>query len=205
MSSAWRLISFGSRVPAEYCEAAQRLAQQCRSFGIDCFIQIIDFEVAERKHIVLHKPSFILQQLREKPQTTLWLDCDTALQAAPSLPSQGSWDVGFLPNTLRSTVPKLLRGFGVRRRFRSRDNPVSGFAVAFRPTERTFHFLEIWKYLCDWPDLAPGGDHRRMCWARRMTDLREVNIAAGLRGAVVRDQGKAKEHDLRGLQGLQLR
>ena len=110
-----------------------------------------------------------------------------------------------MPNTLRSTVPKLLRGFGVRRRFRSRDNPVSGFAVAFRPTERTFHFLEIWKYLCDWPDLAPGGDHRRMCWARRMTDLREVNIAAGLRGAVVRDQGKAKEHDLRGLQGLQLR
>jgi hypothetical protein len=77
--------------------------------------------------------------------------------------------------------------------------------VAFRPTEPTFHFLEIWKYLCDWPDLAPGGDHKRMCWARRMTDLREVNIASHLQGAVVRDKGKAKEHDLHGMQGLDLR
>jgi len=202
MSSAWRLISFGSRVPAEYGEAAQKLAEQCRSLGIDCFVPIIDFDGAERKHIVLSKPTFILKQLRENPEPTLWLDCDTALEALPALPWQKEWDVGFLPNMLR---PGLLRRIGLRRPSRRWENPVCGFAVAFRPTEPTFHFLEIWKYLCDWPDLAPGGDHKRMCWARRMTDLREVNIASHLQGAVVRDKGKAKEHDLHGMQGLDLR
>jgi len=38
-----------------------------------------------------------------------------------------------------------------------------------------------------------------------MTDLREVNIASHLQGAVVREKGKAKEHDLHGMQGLDLR
>jgi hypothetical protein len=203
VSSAWRLISFGSRVPPEYAEAAQNLARQCRSLGIDCFVPIIDFEGAERKRIVLYKPSFILEQLRENPEPTLWLDCDTALEALPSLPWEKEWDVGFLPNALRRKMPGVLRRLGGRSP--RRDNPVSGFAVAFRPTERTFHFLEIWKYLCDWPDLASGGDHRRMCWAREMTELREVNIASHLQGTVVRDKGKAKEHDLRGLQKLHLR
>ena len=70
-------------------------------------------EVAERKRIVLHKPSFILEQLRENPEATFWLDCDPSLEALPSLPWEKERDVGFLPNTLRRRIPGLFRQFGI--------------------------------------------------------------------------------------------
>jgi hypothetical protein len=204
MSSTWRIISFGSRKPVLYAQAARRLREKCESLGIDCYIPVIDFEIVERKYICLHKPSFILEQLKRAPIPTLWLDCDVALVGAPSLPRDGGWDIGFVPNTQRPNAGDFLTKAGFRQRSSHWVNTVSGFAVAFRPTQATFHFLEIWKYLCEWPDLASGGDHKRMCWARKMTELKEVNVARYLQGCVIRDAGKDKEHDLQGMHKLKL-
>ena len=199
MSTAWRIISYGSSEPALYSEAARRLRGQCESLGIDCHIPVIDFKIVDRKHICLYKPTFILEQLNRFPIPTLWLDCDAALVGAPDLPWEDPWDLGFVPNTRRRKTRDFLVKTGFRARSTRWVNTVSGFAVAFRPTEATFHFLAIWNYLCKWPDLAPGGDHKRMCWARNMMKLREVNIAQYLQKCVVRDVGKDKEHDLRGM------
>lgn len=204
MKSTWRIISFGSSEPVLYAQAALRLREQCESLEIDCYIPVLDFEIVERKHICLHKPSFILEQLKQAPIPTLWLDCDAALLGVPSLPWDGGWDIGFVPNTQRRNTRGFLAQAGFRRRSSHWVNTVSGFAVAFRPTQATFHFLEIWKYLCEWPDLASGGDHKRMCWARKMTESREVNVARYLQGCVIRDSGKDKEHDLRGMHKLKL-
>lgn len=204
MSTTWRIISFGSSEPVLYSQAARRLRGQCESLGIDCYVPVIDFEIVERKHICLYKPTFILDQLKQTPMPTLWLDCDAALVGTPSLPWDDDWDLGFVPNTQRSNAGGFLAKVGFRRQTRHWVNTVSGFAVAFRPTEAAFHFLEIWKYLCAWPDFASGGDHKRMCWARKMMELREVNIARYLQGCVVRDAGKGKEHDLRGMHKLKL-
>lgn len=199
MSTTWRVISFGSKEPASYSQAAQDLRGQCESLGVDCYIPIIDFGIVDRKHICLYKPSFILEQLKQAPIPTLWLDCDAALVSVPILPWADEWDIGFVPNTRRRRNRDFLAKIGFRRQSPRWVNTVSGFAVVFRPTQATFHFLEIWNYLCDWPDLASGGDHKRMCWARNMTELREINVARYLQGCVVRDMGKNKEHDLRGM------
>ena len=212
MSTAWRIISYGSSEPALYSEAARRLRGQCESLGIDCHIPVIDFEIVDRKHICLYKPTFILEQLNRFPIPTLWLDCDAALVGAPDLPWEDPWDLGFVPNTRRRKVRDFLAKVGYRQQSRRWVNTVSAFAVAFRPTEATFHFLEVWKYLCDWPDLAVDGDHKRMSWARMMTEfrkkrmvkLKEINIARYLQGCIVRDSGKKKEHDLRGMHKISL-
>lgn len=202
----WRVISFGSTNPAEYAEAAQCLSERCQQLGIDSYVKILDFGNADRKDIVLRKPTFIREQLERSPVKTLWLDCDAAVvDAFRSFPSDEGWDVGFLPNTMRKSTPQIFSTLSRLVSPASRwTNTVSGFAVALRPTKATFHFLKVWEHLCAWRDLAEGGDHKRMCWARRMVDLREINIAGHLQGVVVRDKGRGKEHDLRGLENVSL-
>ena len=187
MSDAFHIISFGSELPERYADCAKRMQQRCIELDLDRDVRILPFPPDRGTAVTLHKPVFISDRLSDLREPVLWLDCDTSLEARPVLPS-GDWDVGFVPNTLEH-----------QRKVR----PFSSFAIALKPTPEALHFLAVWRYLCAWEELSPLWDHQRMCWAWQMCpDLEVANIAGGLAGAVVRDLGRPKEHDLRGLDSL---
>lgn len=185
-----KIVSFASRRPPEYREAAERLREAAERFGHPHSIETIDFGDADRKEITLFKPSFILEKLRQDPVRTIWLDVDTTLLAPlRDLPS-GDWDVGFCPHHSRSVYSDFMRKLGLKSRL---PNSVTGFAVALNPTSAGFHFLKVWKYLCDWPDLASQHDHYRMSFARKLVDIRQVNIAGALVGATSIGKSRANQ------------
>lgn len=195
----WKIISFASKEPGVYAESANSLIRQCENFGYAHDIRIIDFNGADRKTIVLAKPGFIFSVLEESREPILWLDCDTGLNRPfRRVPSKADWDVGFVPDLARSPFFRLKRLIRPRRKVRH-INSASGFAVALQPTAAAFHYLNVWKYLCAWDDLAAGGDHVRMNWSRAMVSLREQNIAKYLDGSLVVNQGRKKETKVRGL------
>lgn len=195
----WKVVSFASKEPSIYEKSASELRRQCEYFGYSHDIRTIDFKGADRKHIVLFKPTFLLTILEASSEPILWLDCDTGLirpfrQACTST----SWDVGFAPDLSRSPalyLNRLVRGHTKVKR----DNAAAGFAIALRPTSAAIHFVRVWKHLCDWRELAPGGDHIRMNWARKMVTIREQNIGKYLDGSVIFNQGKGATRTVRGL------
>lgn len=193
MKNKYTVISFASKEPAIYADCAERLAASCARFSIQCDVQIVDFSGAHRRDIVLHKPTYILDALNRHKSPVLWLDCDSDIETVlhDELPP-GDWDVGFAPNPFLNWRLKL--GGLLRRNKRPEHrNPVTGFASAFRYTQSAIKFLENWKYLCDWPDFAPGGDHIRMSWARQTVSLRECNLASFLNRKVIINSGRRKE------------
>lgn len=177
-----KIVSFASRHPTEYAESAERLRLSADEFGHPNDVEIIDFGHSERKAITLHKPTFILEKLRQDPVPTIWLDVDTTLLAPLVHFPDGEWDVGFCPHHKRTLSSDIRHRIGLKSELR---NAVSGFAVAFNPTPLAFHFLEVWKYLCDWPELVPQYDHYRMSIARKMVGIRQINIARALIGTTL--------------------
>lgn len=190
----YTVISFGSKEPAIYAQCADRLNNRCLEYSIPAHIEKIDFAPnADREQIVLHKPFFIKRTLQSLKSPVLWFDCDTDLiQPLPKSLPTGDWDVGFAPNTNYS-VKSRIRAIAKFRRRAIYDNPTTGFAIAFNYTEQSLKFLETWKYLCAWKELAAGGDHIRMSWSRLICPVKERNIAAFLHRRAIINKGRKFE------------
>lgn len=198
MKSAYTIISFGSTQPEVYAQCAARLEASCEKYSIDNSISTIEFPEGDRKDICLYKPTFILDELLKKKSPILWLDCDVDLVC--SLPKElpkGKWDIGFAPNPAHRLDRRLKRVFAQRFSLEPQKlayrNPVAGFALAVNYTPNAIKFLQNWKYLCHWRNLAFGGDHVRMCWARPMSPIKECNLASFLHRKVIFNSGRPKE------------
>ena len=158
-----------------YRPALERLIESCERHGIEHSTEL--FPPHDRKEVQLYKPTFILDQLSRHQQQVVWLDADSVVTGCFDLPYK-KWDIGLIPNNRKS-----------------QRNPVCSFVVAARPTPEAEHFLEVWKYLCDWPGLSRFPDHARLVWARGMAheSYREIDLTDSITGCVVRDKGNNKE------------
>lgn len=98
------------------------------------------------------KVTHILKKLEEYDKTLIWLDCDDMLLARPII-HNFQFDVGFC------LAPENKR----------KVRTVMANAIAFNPTDNARHFLRVWRYLNDWPELEAGGDeHIRLCHAKHI-------------------------------------
>lgn len=193
MKSAYTIISFGSTQPEVYAQCAARLEASCEKYSIENSISTIDFSGGDRKDICLFKPTFILDELLKKKAPILWLDCDTDLISGlgNKLP-EGDWDVGFVPHP-NHRLHRRLKSVLMKRQNITHENVVGAAVVALNYTPNAIKFLQNWKYLCNWRDLASGGDHVRMCWARKMSPIKECNLASFLNRKIILNSGRPKE------------
>lgn len=169
------VVSFGTR-DGVYDVYAQRLQKSCRD--VDQNVNIETFPAMPSSNAFAIKATFIKFKLLTLGQPVIWIDSDAVLKAPIILP-QGEWDVGTLKNNHNN--PK---------------NPIASLCIAFRPTVAALRFLEHWEQFCAAHWLKPGEDHRRLNYTKFVLDghYKEVDISEVVRGKLIRDVGKKKEH-----------
>lgn len=168
-----------------YENYVKRLAESCVQHGIPHDIEIIPPTPAP--DVYLRKPRFILEMMAKHQQPLLYLDADAVVSAPFSLPEDGQWDIGFVPNNLA----------GLRR------SRIAAFAVAMAPTPEAATLIETWAYICDWRK-SKSNDHGRLMMAVRLQGgtFREIDLTPWLRGAITRDFGRDKQYTVQGPMGL---
>jgi hypothetical protein len=169
------VVSFGTR-DGVYDAYLGRLEESCRSVGQPVLTET--FPAMPAENALALKATFIKFKLLTQGRPVIWIDADAVLTAPIVLPP-GAWDVGSVKNNLDN--PK---------------NPVAALCIAFRPTVAALRFLEHWEAFCASHWLKPGEDHRRLNYTRFVLDghFAEADISAAVRGRLVRDAGRAKEH-----------
>jgi hypothetical protein len=170
------VISYGTK-DGIYDRWLARLQKSCEACGLRH--DLVAIPAMSRMEAYLRKPGFILDALERHAEPVIWLDADAVVTGPFALPG-GEWDIGLVPSTWR---------------YKRSRNPTGAFAVAARATDAARAFLAAWHYLCQKPDLARHGDHRRLTWTREMRakTYREIDISRALHKAIIRDFGRRKQ------------
>jgi len=106
----------------------------------------------------LYRPTFIRDTINELKSTVLYVDVDSVFIKKPKLPKL-DFDIGTTKRVNEDGIYKP-------RKYIKNWN----FASVFRYTDATIHFLEVYKYLCDWRDLKNVSDHIRVNWVKWMLE-----------------------------------
>lgn len=159
------IISYGTKTPVRYAEAARRFRWEIRSLGMECEIDIVP-SLGGRKENTLRKPSFILEKLNKN---VLWLDADSKVVESFSL--DFDFDVGYVEIE------------------RKGENIISA-AVAVKNSSGGRTFLKRWIYLCS--KEMRVFDHARMLMAMK-ENVRYKNITPDLKGKVIINANTQRE------------
>lgn len=106
----------------------------------------------KKKDTGMLRPIFLREMLEKYKTTLMWIDVDDGLTGVPELPDH-HFDVGFCNRLGKYPSNTKLK--------------ITASPLVIRPTENTYHFLSVWEYLNNWPELEPiGGSHIRLDAAR---------------------------------------
>lgn len=171
------IVSYGTR-DGHYDRCLNRLRESIEPTGMRHDLRVIPRDGGKRM-AQLQKPRFLLKSLDRHGEPIVWLDADSMVVGAFELPG-GDWDIGLIPNNVLKSRSK---------------NPMCSFVIGIRPTDRAKRFLEVWRYLCKWPNLSKYQDHKRMTWTREICkhEYTEIDLSECLTGKLVRDIGNVKE------------
>lgn len=156
-----KFISFWYDKPSSsyYKNAGQQLKSQMESLGYQYLFEELKFDNSSYEHITLHKPTFILNKLKQLNEPVCWIDIDCTI---------------LHPIDLTIFDADICLG---RRDFEKKAPHVS--VVYSNNSEQSIQFLTAWKTRCDkYKDnpLYEGGDHAQLILTYQNYDLTKVNI-----------------------------
>lgn len=133
----------------EYEYYARNLRDNLDTLSIPYDIEGIEFERKQRRFKVLHKPKFIKKMMDKHDKTVIWCDCDDGFRNSPDKVMKNlrnDFDVGVLKSNIS----------GIK---------YTGGIHIWNNTKLARKKLDIWNYLCSWPEISEYNDHKRLIWA----------------------------------------
>jgi len=101
-----------------------------------------DYNRIKKELICLQKPHLIKEKLQKYNKPIICIDIDSYLLSQPVIP-QEKFDIAFI--------------FRPKRKL----SVTNGLHI-WNPTSNTYRFLDMWAYLCDWPEFTYLSDHHRL-------------------------------------------
>ena len=101
-----------------------------------------EYKRIKKELICLQKPNIIKNKLKKYNKPIICVDIDSYLLSKPILPKR-EFDIGFIFRPKK--VLSVTNGFHI-----------------WKPTKYTYRFLDMWGYLCEWPEFTYLSDHHRL-------------------------------------------
>lgn len=129
----------------DYKKYAKNLIENLNNLNIPNDIKPININSSIKKNIELYKPTFIKEMMKKHNKILIWCDCDDGFKKSIDNINP-NFDVGVVDDPYESM------------------NFTGGIHI-WNNTEYGLHKLNIWEYLCKWPDLSTYSDHKRLIWS----------------------------------------
>jgi len=110
--------------------------------NMNYWVNDFDYKRIKKELICLKKPGIIKEKLKKYNKPVICVDIDSYLLSKPIIPNQ-QFDIAFIFRPKRKLA--VTNGFHI-----------------WRPNKHTYRFLDMWSYLCDWPEFTYLSDHHRL-------------------------------------------